>query len=282
MRTARVGIAIALGFLMTISLMTISGCGSPRREASGPAPTEVTTPPAASPIFSPAAGLLGRRDLYAGTPAEHFAVGAAAIVLPSNPVVPGATPTQVSTALDMVRKELIAAFLSDQLLVHHDPSAVLAPLVATNREETRASLVAGKEGTTFVQFVDGARLASPPRLAGSITVTMRTIDGVRQIDVLSNYVVTYAFVNADDLVIVRSQTHWLFPFAADAAPADVGMWYGSSEGFWSGMDCAATNRGLTGPAPLVDPQAKPSVVDTRSSDSYYDPNIPPDVGNDCL
>jgi hypothetical protein len=257
-----------------VLLVMLAACGAP---PSVPTAKVVAGGGPSNGMHAP-----GAVDPFRGTPAEKFAVGEAGIVVPPTPVVAGATPQQVAGALATVRQVLVASYVDDRLLVHHDPTAVVALFAPDDRDVVRTDIARGTNGTVFVQFGPGATLAAPPRLDGDLSVSFAEVDGVPDVVVVSNYVVAYAFEGAGSLVLVRSQTHWLFARPSVVTPGSTGMFLGDDTGFWQGMDCTASGRGLTEPAPIVDPNGKPFVVDTRSPDSYYDPAAPPTATDSCI
>ena len=102
--------------------------------------TSYVTPGAGQPSGSaasstPAVG----GDVFAGSPAEGYAAGADAIILPPATPVGGYSATQVADALAQAKKLLVAANLEPQVLAGANPDAVLGMLDPL--EKVSASLI---------------------------------------------------------------------------------------------------------------------------------------------
>lgn len=79
-------------------------------------------------------------DPFAGSPADHWANGAAGIVIPAAHAVPGYTAAQVGAAYQTTRKLLIAAALDRQTLLGGAPTAFASLLTRRQRIEFLAGL----------------------------------------------------------------------------------------------------------------------------------------------
>ncbi len=209
-------------------------------------------------------------DPFAGTPAEHFAVGAAGIVLPPVTPVPGMTDEQVTAALAQVRHALEASHLDSRVLLGRDPEPLLDLLAPDSASVIRSRLDSGDYGTTLVRLPAGATLAAPPRVNGRMTYSRVDWMGTPALAVVTNYVWAYAFAQPEGVVVVHSETHWMFPLADDLRPASRGMYLGRTTGYWHGMDCAAAARGFTAPAPEIDRAANPDYAGDDPVDAYFD------------
>lgn len=110
------------------------GVSGSRSVTSGPTPSG--TAPAPRP--SPAPGLPA--DPFAGSPADHWANGAAGIIIPAAKPVGPYSAAQVAAAYETTRKLLIAALLDNQTLLGGPPTAFANLLNAKQRGQFLAGL----------------------------------------------------------------------------------------------------------------------------------------------
>jgi hypothetical protein len=227
--------------------------------------------------------LVVSNDPYQATPAASFPVGAAGIAAPPATAVPDMAADRVADALDLVRQALNASYLDDRLLVNHDPSALLSLLAPDSAKVVRTMFDGGGYGTVMIRLAPGTAVTAPPRVSGTITFSQVSWRGIPALDVRTNYVWAYALkseAGSSGVVVVHSATHWMFPLGAHLPPSSRGMYLGRTSGYWQGMDCSDSMRGLTAPAPAHDKDANPNFSDP-DSDAYFDPNRSVQVGAGC-
>jgi hypothetical protein len=225
--------------------------------------------------------LVSQDDPFTATPAENFASGSAGIVLPPVAPVEGMTAEQVNAALNQVKHALEASHLDSRMLLQRDPAPLLDLLAPDSAKVIRDRLDSGDYGTTLIRLAPGAVLAGTPRVQGKMTYSRVDWRGTPALSVVTNYVWAYAFSQPEGVVVVHSETHWMFPLAKDLRPSSRGMYLGPTSGYWHGMDCTAAARGLTLPAPEVDRAANPDFSDSDSLDAYFDQSRPLGVESGC-
>jgi hypothetical protein len=191
------------------------------------------------------------------------------------------TPEQVNAALVQVKAALEASHLDSRMLLDRDPEPLLGLLAPDSAKVIRNRLDSGDYGTTLIRLAPGAKLAGPPRVNGRMTYSRVDWRGTPALSVVTNYVWAYAFTEPKGVVVVHSETHWLFPLANDLRPSSRGMYLGPTSGYWHGMDCAAAAKGLTLPAPEIDQAANPHFSDGDPLDAYFDPTRPLRVESGC-
>jgi hypothetical protein len=225
--------------------------------------------------------LVGTSSPYSSTPAENFAAGSAGIVLPPITPVPGMTNEQVNAALVQVKHALEASHLDPKMLNERDPSPLLDLLAPDSANVIASRLGSGDYGTTLIRLAPGAILAETPRVDGTMTYSRVDWRGTPALQVVTNYVWAYAFRQPQGVVVVHSETSWMFPLSNDLRPTSQGMYLGKTTGYWHGMDCAAAARGFTAPAPSVDKAANPDYSDKDPLDAYFDPTRSVRVDSGC-
>lgn len=225
--------------------------------------------------------LVTSTDPFQATPAANFPTAPAGLELPEATPVPGMTRAQVTSALGKVKQALAASYLDDRLLLGHDPEPLLTLLAPDSADAVRAMLADGNYGTTMVRLAPGAVLAGPPRVNGKISYARVDWNGLPALEVTSNYVWAYAFDKPSGVVVMHSETHWMFPLAKNLLPTSRGMYLGSTTGYWHGMDCAASARGLTAPAPPHADGTAPGYTDPDPTDAYFDPHRSVEVKSVC-
>jgi hypothetical protein len=218
---------------------------------------------------------------YETSPAGNFPIGADGIVTPPAAAVDGMTAAQVADALGRVKQALEAAYLDHRLLVDHDPSPLLNLLAPDSATTVWQRFEAGQYGTAMVQLAAGTTLAGEPRSSGQMSYQRVVWDGRPALDVTTNYVFVYAFARPSGMVVIHTETHWMFPMGADLRSSSRGMYLGRTNGYWHGMNCTLAAIGRTAPATAQDPHANPNYHDTDSLDSYFDPTRSIQVSSAC-
>ncbi|MBO0872788.1 MAG: hypothetical protein J2P19_05300 [Pseudonocardia sp.] len=225
--------------------------------------------------------LVTSTDPYETSPAANFPIGADGIVTPGAAAVDGMTAGQVADALGRVKQALEAAYLDHRLLVDHDPTPVLNLLARDSATTVRQRFEAGHYGTTMVQLAAGTTLAGEPRSSGQMRYQRVDWGGRRALDVTTNYVFAYAFARPSGLVVIHTETHWMFPLGDDLRPSSRGMYLGRTNGYWQGMNCTLAAGGRTAPATAHDRDVDPDYHETDSLDAYFDPTRSVRVTSAC-
>ncbi|MEV4512139.1 hypothetical protein AB0K00_24610 [Dactylosporangium sp. NPDC049525] len=190
-------------------------------------------------------------DPFEGTPAATYPKGEAGITLPPATAVTGFTAAQVDAALQQVRKALVAARLDQQMLVGHDPAALLA-LLAPNSAKGIKTWFDGTEFSALATWIDPAAHLDPAeevRVSGRITFDSAEVDGIQTLRITTNFVWVYAFTGngRNPLAAEHDETRWDFPATGRLRAADKGMWVGAVKGYMAWIDCAAAGKGLLAP-----------------------------------
>jgi hypothetical protein len=209
------------------------------------------------------------------TPAAEYPEGEAGITLPDAAAVTGFTESQVAADLQLVRKGLIAGRLDPTMLVTHDPSTLLNLLAPDNRTSIRTDYFDKNNFMSVAtEIADGYSLTTDPiRVKGRVTFRPTTQDGVRALEVITNFVWVYPFSGelrepGDHLVVVHDEVHWLFPHEADVVKTGRGMWIYESQAYASNIDCALLNQSLIA---LGKPQFVPG-AGHDDGNTAFDPN----------
>ena len=218
---------------------------------------------------------------YEATPAENFPAGEAGLTLPPAGPVDGMTAEAVGDALTRVQQALVASYLDPRMLTDHDPKPVFDLLAPDSAAIVAPRFAAGGYGTTLIRLAPGNPLAAPPRVSGQLTYQRVDWNGIPALDVISNYVFAYAFGKPSGVVVIHSETHWMFPLSTTLRPSSRGMYLGRTSGYWHGMDCTAAAHGFTAPAPPVDAAANPGYSDKDPLDAYFDPTRSVRVDSGC-
>jgi hypothetical protein len=248
--------------------------------------------PSASPTASQPAGTFATSTAaaaaagpFAGTPAANFPAGTAGITLPKAVKTGVFSAADVSKALASVRKALIAARLDKPMVVSRNPEPFLKLMAVDARADLRKDFSAVTFATYATQTAKGSTLAAPtPRVKGKITYrATKASDGVRVLEVVTNFVWAYPFVAAkqdpgDDIVIVHDKVTWQVPYVNDVTTSARGLWVDTAESYGWNIDCAQFDKGYiapgkadqgTGPGPTEDP------------DAMYDPEHTIDISDSC-
>jgi len=193
----------------------------------GASPSEIATQ---NPLTGPPA------DPFAGTPADHWADGAAGIVLPAARPIGPFTTSQVESAYQTTRKMLIAADLDKQTLLGGAPTA-FADLL-TNFDRTWFLDGLNKTGTDkagaplstrayVVSFAPGSTqmIGSVIKVHGIMHAQAATDGGSPVLDIHVDYIFAYAVEpphHPEDWMRLVSDVAWVVSF---------GNWQGSATSF---------------------------------------------------
>jgi hypothetical protein len=127
---------------------------------------------------------------------------------------------------------------------------------------------------------DSGRLGThPPRVSGRTSFAAAKDDGLRMLEIVTNYVWAYGFDNGE-ISLVHDEIHWQFYRVGEVRDSNLGLWPGKSDAYEFNIDCAAVNRGFLAPPR----SGGPSVATTpnpENPDNYYNPDHSLDIGDDC-
>jgi hypothetical protein len=219
---------------------------------------------------------------FADTPAWSYPQGEAGIVLPPAVAVDGYTADEVGAAQQRIRGALVAARLDHRMLVDHDPAALVDMFAEAQRDRVRKAFADGDFGNVATWLASDAKVSTePPRVTGHMTVHSGTEQGVRYLEVVTNYVWVYAFADAAVTpAIVHDEVHWRLLDKEPIRPVDRGLWLADAKAFLSNIDCAAMDKGIVGPA-RERSVAKPGEPTESDPEQYYDPNHTLNIDNTC-
>ncbi|MER5604832.1 hypothetical protein AB0F93_21410 [Micromonospora tulbaghiae] len=247
-----------------------------RRPAAAPSPAVTGAPATAGPTVPP--------DVFAGTPAADWPAGAAGIVLPPARPTGGFTGAEVSAGLARVRAAMLTARLDPAFMTGGSPAPLLRHVAPAARESVRKDWSTETIATYATRLAPDARLTpDQPRTKGRFTYrAVRQADGVRMLEVTSNFVWVYGFRDlasrsGHSVVVLHDEIVWRLPHAGDVARADRGLWLHRMSSYGSGVDCDAVKLGLIRPGGL-DPAGIGSPEDP---DALYDPEHPIELPVSC-
>lgn len=280
-----------LGGLLVVALLAFLGTAGSRfvdkvNRGELALPSRSATPP--RPVDANGNTL----GVFLGTPAEHFARGEAAVVLPAARTTGPFPARQVANALAAVRKALIEGRLH-RTTFYGDPTQFLATLAPDARAGVREDLAQGRNLGYATRISTDADPDWAPeegiRGRGTIEYAADTTEGgIRVLTVTTRFVWVYSFdlfqaqqyPPGAELVTVRDQVTWQFPHPDDVRPSSRGLWIADAEVAVAGAPCAAITRGYL--ALEYDPTAR-YVARPRpeSTADIYDPGWQPDDAEDC-
>lgn len=228
---------------------------------------------------------------WAATPAESYAAGKNAIVLPPAKAVGPFTRKHVADGLTKVRQALIEGRIDVSMLTINDPEPFLRLIAPDNRDEVRGDLADG----VALNYVTRVEDRADPRLDGKDTVrakgtvTYRATtdpDGIRVLEITTSFIWVYHFdlwraqehPPGTELVTVRDEVVWHLPYADDVQPSSRGLWVHEAASTMYNADCAGIKRGflaLDHDEPL---RRRPTATPTGD---VYDPNWRPGDGESC-
>jgi hypothetical protein len=243
-------------------------------------PTAYPTQSHPAGVFATSSARAGEAGAFAGTPAEAFPAGEAGITMPAAAAVAGFSADEVGAALTQVRAALVAGRLDRRMLVDHDPAVLLDGLAESSRKQVQPWFADGRAVSVATWLVPGEALADePPRVSGRTTYQSGDDQGVRYLEVVTNYVWVYAFADrAVSPAVVHDEVHWRVVPKQVVRP-DRGLWIASTSSYGSNMDCAQYRKGLLGPArELTSTRGGGSAEDPNQ---FYDPDHAMAIENTC-
>ncbi|MFD2764601.1 hypothetical protein [Micromonospora eburnea] len=229
--------------------------------------------------------------VYLDTPAEQFAEGEAAIVLPPARATGPFTAKQVTTALTAVQAALIEGRLHPDRLAT-DPQPFLAMLAPDDRAAVRRDLAEGRNLGYATRILPNANPSWVPqdgiRARGTIEYKTTAEDGIRMLAVTTRFIWVYSFdlfqaqkhPPGTELVTVRDEVVWRFPHPDDVQKSSQGLWIQDADVTIAGAPCAALDQGYI--ALEYDPVdrivARPGPASTAD---IYDSGWQPGDGEEC-
>lgn len=214
---------------------------------------------------------------FAGTPAEKYPEGTAGITLPKAAAAGAFSAKQVGDALAAVKKALVAGRLDKRMLVDRKPDAFLKLLAPDAKANLTKDFSSEKFSVYATQFAPGVKRASEqPRVKGRVSYKATKTEGIRAIEVTTNFVWVYPF-QGDDVVVVHDELVWMVLHPSDVQASSRGLWLDHGQSYASNMDCDQFEKGLIAPG-------KPEVgvgTGNEDPDSMFDPNRSLDVGTNC-
>lgn len=189
-------------------------------------------------------------DPFAGTPADHWADGAAGIVLPAAKPIGPYTKSQVQYAYETTRKLLVAGFLDSKTLAGGAPAAFESLLASTQRNWFEQNLNKTGLDSHGVPLSSLSMIMSfPPgstQLVGHVikvhgTVSAKAADkGGEELDVTVDYLFSYPVEpphHPEDWTRVVAEAAWTVAFA---------HWQGETSTFapWVNTDDSSGTSGV--------------------------------------
>jgi hypothetical protein len=262
--------------------------GNPRGDAA-PAvkayPT-ITHPSGVYATSSTGASPAPPKNPFADTPAEKYVEGAAGFVLPPAGPVGTFTTAQVAESLDQIRHVLTAIYLDHRLLVDHDPAALLALIAPSTRDDIRKQYADPTKATLGVLISPAVRLAADqPRVDGRTTIrAAKDSDGREVLEIITNYVVAYAFDRPDRgpgsrIALAHQQISWWVYHSNAVRTGDRGLWLNTFDGYQFNVDCVEFRKGLL--APDLGRGGVSSSVSPEPDAGYYDPDHTLGIPESC-
>jgi hypothetical protein len=231
------------------------------------------------------AGASGSGGPFAGTPAAAYPAGVAGITLPKAVKTGVFSAADVSKALTSVQKALIAARLDKQMVVNRNIDPFLKLMAPDARADLRKDFSSETFATYATQIATGSKLApQTPRVKGRITYrATKASDGIRVIEVITNFVWIYPFVApsqapGDDIVVMHDEVTWQVPDVNDVASTGRGLWIDHAQSYGSNIDCTQINKGYLAPGTT---QTGSGPGPTEDPNTMYDPEHTIDIKNSC-
>ncbi|MGW4501506.1 hypothetical protein ACWENR_23190 [Micromonospora sp. NPDC004336] len=252
-----IGLGLALALLMVAGgAWWVDRVADGYREATPARPAGATPEQATDATPGPTSAVGTPRDHFAGTPAAAFPVGEKAIVLPPARATGPFSTSQVRAALDSVRRALIESRLDLHMQVG-DTEPFLALLAPDARERLRPSLDNGRMLTFATRTGSQVRVADDPRARGRIAYRATSADGIRVLEVTTEFVWAYPFdvvrraPAGAGVVAVRDRVVWQVPYPADVVASSRGLWLDSAKMITWNADCSRHGDGWLDVIPWI-------------------------------
>lgn len=274
---------LVLSFFGAVGIVTYRafqrwGDGTPAAYPTVSQPPGERASTSASP---PPATVTGPFD---GTPAAAFPEGAAGIALPAAKRTGPFTGKQVAAGLAKVRTALLTGRLDRSFMTAKSPDRFLRLFAPDARAGLRDDFASGTAVSYATRLAPGARITGhQPRVKGRVSYrSVRDRDGIRVLEVTTNFVWVYAFRSptadpVDGVVLVHDTVVWQIPHPADVRASSNGLWIDTADSYGSNIECATFDKGLVdvaapsfgGPAATEDP------------DAMFDPERSLDIEDSC-
>jgi hypothetical protein len=220
---------------------------------------------------------------FEGTPAAQYPEGETGITVPAGTAVPGFTAVQVNARLQQVKQALVASRLDPAMLMSRDTT----PLLTLLSPEATKQLMPYFNSQNFfgfaTQVAPGYSLTTDKvRVSGRVTFRGKTANGVRFLEVISNFVWVYPFAGAlqkpgDHLVIVHDEVTWEIPVDAEVDKSHRGLHINAWNGYASNMDCELLKKSLLAPGK---PRLAPAGTG-GDNNADFDPSRSLDIASTC-
>lgn len=236
------------------------------RTPGGPDDARVVTngaTPAGGALSGLSAGSQGPpADPFAGTPADHWADGAAGIVVPTAKAVGPFSSAEVATAFETTQKVLIAQSLDQPTLLGGAPTAFASLLTPSQRAQFDADLDKigrNKDGELstrdwVISFAPGtaALIGRVIKVHGTMSARATTNDGNPVLQIEVNYRIVYPVEPP------RAPQDWMRVVNEVSGSVEFGRWQGSGGSF----------------EPWVLTENAPAGARCDSADGYVHPDYP--------
>ncbi|MBQ1073748.1 hypothetical protein KBX06_11345 [Micromonospora sp. C31] len=276
--SAVVGAGLVLVLLLGVGWLDLW-----RRAGEAPRSYPTTSPPPGVSALTDARPA-PPADIFAGTPAAAFAEGAAGITLPPARRTGVFSAAEVTAALADVRAAMLLARLDRKFMAGDELDRFVGMFAPDTRSEMRADFRDGSFASYATRLAPGARLTDDqPRVKGRVTYrATRDSEGIRVLEVTTNFVWAYAFRTRDltpgaGVVVVHDTVRWHVPHPDDVEQGSVGLWLLEADSYASNMDCVSFDKGLLG---LGAPDLG-LPVETEDPDAMFDPDRSLDVEDTC-
>ncbi|MFC8617419.1 hypothetical protein ACFT9M_13555 [Micromonospora purpureochromogenes] len=283
------GGVVALVALGLVTLLGVGGVGFVERVRDGESPIPgraAGRPPAPRPTDESGNSL----GPYVATPAEAFAEGEAAIVLPAAKATGPFTAKQVADGLAAVKRALVEGRLAPRML-RGEPDLFLAQLAPDARADIRADLADGANLGYATRIADGAdpglNAGESIRARGTLEYRATTLaNGVRVLEITTRHIWVYPFElwlpqrypPGAELVTVRDEVVWQLTHPDDVRPAARGLWIDAADATLQNASCAGIEQGYVALADKEQPRRRTAPAPTGD---VYDDNWRAGEGEDC-
>jgi hypothetical protein len=272
-----------LAFILVAAIAVAVKGGAKMLDAIGTSKSTFPTATAPSGVSATSAASVVPTGPFEGTPAAQYPEAETGITLPAGTAVPGFTAVQVNARLQQVKQALVASRLDPAMLISRDTT----PLLKLLSPEATKQLMPYFNGQNFfgfaTQVAPGYSLTTDKvRVSGRVTFRGKTANGVRFLEVTSNFVWVYPFAGAlqksgDHLVIVHDEVTWEIPVDADVDKNYRGLHINGWNGYASNMDCDLLKKSLLA---LGKPRPGPAGAG-EDNNADFDPSRSLDIASTC-
>lgn len=270
--------------LWVAGIVVVSGLAlaTTQHLASRPPSGAYPTQSAPAGVYATTTATAAPTDPFEGTPAAGYPQGDAGITLPPAVAVTGFSAAQVDSALRQVRAALVAGRLDPAMLRDHSTAAFESLLAPNDRTYVHQWFLTWRfrDVATWIDPKVTLDPHQPPRVSGRVTFASVGVNGVPTLQVTTNFVWVYPFVDGPQRVAaVHDDIRWDFAPEKRVRRADAGMWVGEARSYFAWIDCAAWDRGLLAPDESAFGGALPAGAE--DPDAVLRPDHSLDIVNDC-